>query len=54
MIYLWLYPKMLLEMTKTKESRKYHISFPLTACVLSMLILLLSTSPLNTPNNESF
>lgn len=54
MMYLYLYPKMLLEMPKTKESRKYHIQFPLTACVLSMLILLLSTSSLNTPNNERF
>ncbi|UWD46998.1 hypothetical protein NYR90_10595 [Clostridioides difficile] len=53
-MYLYLYPKMLLEMPKTKESRKYHIQFPLTACVLSMLILLLSTSSLNTPNNERF
>ncbi|MCC0666231.1 hypothetical protein [Clostridioides sp. ZZV15-6597] len=54
MMYLCLYPKMLLEIPKTKESIKYHIPFPLTACVLSMLILLLSTSSLNTPNNERF
>lgn len=54
MMYLWLYPKMLIETPKAKESRKYHIPFPLTACILSMLVLLLSTSSLNTPNNERF
>ncbi|MCC0695073.1 hypothetical protein [Clostridioides sp. ES-S-0048-02] len=54
MMYLWLYPKMLLEIPKAKESRKYYIPFPLTACSLSMLTLLLSTNTLNTPNNERF
>ncbi|MCC0633600.1 MULTISPECIES: hypothetical protein [unclassified Clostridioides] len=54
MMYLWLYPKMLIEMPKTKELRKYHIPFPLTTCILSMLVLLLSTNTLNTPNNERF
>ncbi|MCC0675178.1 hypothetical protein IC219_03325 [Clostridioides sp. ES-W-0018-02] len=45
---------MLLEIPKAKESRKYYIPFPLTACSLSMLTLLLSTNTINTPNNERF
>ncbi|EQF24394.1 putative membrane protein [Clostridioides difficile CD160] len=53
-MYLLLYPKMPMEMPKKRNLRKYYIPFPFTACVLSIMLLLLSTNLLYTSTKEKF
>ncbi|MGS5516273.1 hypothetical protein AB8L61_09845 [Clostridioides difficile] len=53
-MYLLLYPKMPMEMPKKSDLKKYYIPFPFTACVLSIMILLLSTNLLYTSTKERF
>lgn len=53
-MYLLLYPKMPIEMPKKRDLRRYYIPFPFTACILSILILLLLTNLLYTSTKERF
>lgn len=53
-MFIWLYPKMVIETPKEEMAAKYYIPIPGTPCAISMLFLLLATESMNDNTNSLF